>query len=213
MRKMPEYSIWKQMIYRCTKPSDKFYHRYGGRGISVCESWLNSFQNFISDMGERPSGHELDRINNDMGYFKENCRWATRKQQIMNRCLKKTKYPRGVIQRNKAKKIYSSNIKINGSLIYIGSYKEEHHAHLAYLVVFKEWYGHYPLYLEIDEQVKVELSKPVAEIINRKKQCRRGHDICHGNTAKNGKYFKCKKCIEIWQQNRRKKLFGGGKNE
>jgi hypothetical protein len=71
------------MKYRCTNPNAINYHNYGGRGITVCERW-NEFKNFLADMGERPEGTSIDRIDNDLGYFKENCRWATRHEQRIN---------------------------------------------------------------------------------------------------------------------------------
>lgn len=80
------YTAWLGMVRRCTKPEHPAWRWYGGRGISVCRQWLDSFGQFVDDMGERPSrGHSLDRIDNSKGYSPDNCRWATRKQQTRNR--------------------------------------------------------------------------------------------------------------------------------
>lgn len=78
------HQSWESMIKRCTKSNHKFWKHYGGRGIKVCERWLNSFNDFLEDMGERPPGLTIEREDNDKGYYKENCRWATRKQQMRN---------------------------------------------------------------------------------------------------------------------------------
>ena len=69
------------MRQRCTNPNGDKWKWYGGRGIEVYEAWMESFENFLSDMGERPVGRTLDRINSDGNYCKENCRWATPKEQ------------------------------------------------------------------------------------------------------------------------------------
>jgi hypothetical protein len=79
------YKSWSCMRSRCYYLRDKSYGRYGGRGIRVCERWLNSFENFLSDMGHPPPKHTLDRIDVDGDYEPGNCRWATNKEQSRNR--------------------------------------------------------------------------------------------------------------------------------
>jgi len=93
----PEYRSWANMIHRCTNPKTIQYADYGGRGITVCKRWVETVENFITDMGSRPQGHSIDRINNDDGYhcghcddckshgWAANCRWATREEQASNK--------------------------------------------------------------------------------------------------------------------------------
>lgn len=88
-KKSSEYVSWCHMKQRCYNPKDKDYRHYGGRGIIVSDSWKNSFPNFLSDLGPKPSGeHSLERINNDGAYEKGNVVWATAKQQANNRRTK-----------------------------------------------------------------------------------------------------------------------------
>jgi len=79
------YYVWFQIIGRCTKRHYREWKNYGGRGIKVCDRWRLSFPSFIEDMGPRPPGMTIDRINNDGNYEPGNCRWATQKQQQNNK--------------------------------------------------------------------------------------------------------------------------------
>jgi hypothetical protein len=81
----PEYAAWRAMINRTTNKKVAHYHNYGGRGITVCDKWINSFEAFYADMGKRPSDkHSIDRIDNSGNYEPSNCRWATKSQQARN---------------------------------------------------------------------------------------------------------------------------------
>ena len=85
LTKTREFKSWVAMRARCYNPTDTGFKNYGGRGIAVCIQWMNSFEQFLNDMGPRPIGMSLGRKKNDEGYFPDNCRWETASQQNYNR--------------------------------------------------------------------------------------------------------------------------------
>ena len=120
--KTPLYETWVQMKYRCHNKNHPAYSCYGGRGITVCDHWRDSFKAFLADMGPKPSNkHSLDRINNDGNYEPSNCRWATRCQQQRNTRMnrrnkigitgvyphRKNKWIASLYNNNKLKHLYS----------------------------------------------------------------------------------------------------------
>lgn len=108
------YQIWACMTQRCTNPHTTNYHNYGGRGIEVCERWTE-FENFLIDMGEIPKGCQIDRINNNGNYCKENCHWVTPKQNGRNRRTNRLITFRGKTQCVTA---WAEEIGISSKMIY-----------------------------------------------------------------------------------------------
>lgn len=85
MWQSPTYKVWQCIKQRCLNPNNQAFADYGGRGITVDPRWSADFREFVADMGERPPGMEIDRIDNDQGYCKQNCRWVTATQNQNNR--------------------------------------------------------------------------------------------------------------------------------
>ncbi len=85
MEKSKEYKTWACMKQRCLNVNNKDFKNYGGRGIKICDSWINNFGQFIKDMGLRPEGCSIDRIDNNKGYSSDNCKWSTPKEQANNK--------------------------------------------------------------------------------------------------------------------------------
>lgn len=119
--KMPEYAVWLSMRSRCFNPKCNRYKYYGGRGIKVCDRWRASFDNFISDMGRRPKGRSIDRIDVNGDYEPSNCRWATQTQQIVNRRdMKNSTGHKGIRKKHNC---YQARITVDYKEIYLGNYK------------------------------------------------------------------------------------------
>jgi len=141
MSRHPMYFVWRSMRRRCDSPNSKYYNDYGGRGISVCDSWNRSFINFYNDMGDTYlDGLEIDRIDNNGGYNKDNCRWATRSTNIANRRKYKGKYKMGTRPSCSGGK-FQSTIHIEGVNYFLGTFSTEDLAHIEYSKMRNEWYG------------------------------------------------------------------------
>ena len=136
LSRTPEYYSWHDMIRRCNDPRYTNYHSYGGRGIKVCQRWLDSPTNFYADMGERLSPtHTLDRINNDGDYEPSNCRWATKKEQRANQRPKKMQANNTSgyigVHFNKVNSKWVASIKRNSKTKYLGYFATAEEAHIA----------------------------------------------------------------------------------
>jgi hypothetical protein len=110
------------MKSRCNSKTNRAYEKYGGRGITVCDEW-SDFVGFYKDMGDRPDGTTLDRIDNDKGYYKDNCRWADRSTQQSNRGLfKNNKTGMKGVCFNNTSNAYTVTMTINGKQRFLGNF-------------------------------------------------------------------------------------------
>lgn len=133
--------IWASMIKRCHNKLDKSYCRYGLKGIKVCKEWRESFLSFYSDMGSKPEGKSIDRIDNKKGYSKENCKWSTPTEQALNRgdFKNKTSKYKGVYFSKRNKK-WAVSIKKNKKSHWGGYYDTEKQASYAYKKLWNKLY-------------------------------------------------------------------------
>jgi hypothetical protein len=124
MRNTRIYNSWNHMLQRIHNPNDSAYADYGGRGLTVCDKWLK-FDGFYEDMGEMPEEKTIGRIDNDKGYYKENCHWETMAEQVINRRLNKTNKTGivGVCWHKKIQK-YQVNIGVDYKRIHLGYFTE-----------------------------------------------------------------------------------------
>lgn len=122
VREHPLYGTWMNVVQRCLDPKHPSYKNYGGRGITVCERW-HHFENFVVDVGPKPSPElTLDRKDNTLGYNKENCRWATRSEQAMNRRVFKNNSSgeRGV---SFSGNLFHVRVTVSGKRLHVGRFK------------------------------------------------------------------------------------------
>lgn len=139
----PAFQNWKSMKDRCLCLSHSKYPKYGGRGITICDRWLEpivGFWNFVEDMGDKPSTkHTIDRIDNRKGYSPENCRWADQYQQNQNR-TNNLKY-QGVYLGDGCKNRYQARARINGKNVYVGSFASPEEASRARQKLMDTYFG------------------------------------------------------------------------
>jgi hypothetical protein len=188
MSKTNTYSTWSGMKARCFNTKNKFFHYYGGRGITVCDRWLD-FVNFVADMGEKPSKeYSLDRIDNDGNYSPENCRWATKTEQMNNRRI------------NRRLSFNGENLTISEWCKKIG-------------VATQTIYNRIDLGWDVEKILSTEKhinkeglslgGKANGERNRAKTHCKRGHEFTPENTGKNGIDGRsCKKCHSIKEKER-----------
>jgi hypothetical protein len=124
------YDSWRGMKERCSNPNHKDYSIYGGKGISVCSTWVNSFETFLADMGVRPEGKTLDRIDSNKSYSSSNCRWADQTTQCRNQNIRKdnTSGCRGVHFRESRGLKWTARISYGGKRVHLGAFENKEEA-------------------------------------------------------------------------------------
>ena len=138
MSKTPIYKTWISMKARCFNLKDKDFNKYGGRRIKVCDRWRYSFQNFYEDMGDKPENMSLDRINVNGDYSPDNCRWATPRQQRVNR--RPSHNSTGIMGITIEHHKYRVRIKANGKYLHIGVFSDIEEAKKARALAEKEYW-------------------------------------------------------------------------
>lgn len=133
-----EYQTWNRMKRRCYNQRSKDYLEYGARGIGICGLWRESFEAFLRDMGARPEGHSLDRIDSTKDYSADNCRWATASVQAHNRRQRQGKYAKGV---RKIGSRFCAYLCHGGKVNYVGSFDTEAEAAAAYREAYISHWG------------------------------------------------------------------------
>ncbi|GEM_PF-3094655 len=123
------YNSWRGMKDRCNNPNHSMYSYYGGKGIAVCAGW-HLFKNFLSDMGVRPVGHVIDRIDSSLGYFPTNCRWVTNSQSGANRRGWSSAGFKGVYQRKSGR--FAAVMHVGSSTLTLGTFDTQEEAARAY---------------------------------------------------------------------------------
>lgn len=183
----PLYNTWRSMKARCYKPKTKQYKDYGGRGITICAEWINDFSKFVQDMGPRPSGFTIERKDNDQGYFKDNCKWASRKEQQRNRrCTKKVVF-------NNIEYSFAELAEINGIKLDTVVNRISKNLHFELIIQKEKLPDMIPNHVRKIAGVKNSITR------RNKPYCKRGHEFNKENThiAKSNGQRVCRACRRL----------------